>query len=94
MRALQVGQLNICTGQNGENTKFFIFIETLNMNSFKNIYFQVKMNPDDSQILMIARVINLVNESSELRNAESSSPCNHPSPDASEEGAGGIINNL
>ena len=65
------------------------------MNSFKNIYFHVKINPDDSQILMIARVMNLVNKSSELRNAESSSPCNHPSPDESEEGAGGgLVNNL
>ena len=34
VRALQEGQPNMCTGQNGENTKFFIKIIKLYKNSF------------------------------------------------------------
>ena len=58
------------------------------------MYFQVKIDPEDSKIMKTARIMISANESSELRSVESTSPCNLPSPDESEEGARGLINNL
>ena len=76
----------------GKISKFFISIKT-KLKSFKNIYFQVKIEPDEDRILRKARDVLYVYKSSKPQSVESASPCKHPSPGESEEGARGSLNN-